>query len=158
MRAIRAAVMSVLLVIGLAAPAQAAPSQRVAGTFTANVDFSTVQLKDARGGNCLLTVNGTLSFSGSLKGHSVGTTTALEAAPCSAVAAPNTPPGTYSDVFKFRGNFVGKVSGRTVDNSLTYTGVTHVGGHIDAVIALRGGGIGPMRADATVAVGGSYSG
>ena len=156
MRAIRAAVMSVLLVIGLAAPAQAAPSQRVAGTFTANVDFTTVQLKDARGGNCLLTVNGTLSFSGSLVGDSVGTTTASEAAPCSAVAV--SPPGTYSDVFQFRGNFVGTVSRRPIDNSLTYTGVTHAGGHIDAVIALRGGGIGPMRADATVAVGGSYSG
>ena len=41
---------------------------------------------------------------------------------------------------------------------MTYTGITNVGGHIDAVILLWGSGIGPLRADAIVAQGGSYSG
>ena len=62
------------------------------------------------------------------------------------------------DTFRFRGHFDGSVNGEDVHTSLTYRGVTHVGGHIDAVISLLGSGVGPLRASATVAVGGTYTG
>lgn len=157
MRAFRVAVVSVVLVLAGALPAYgAAAAAPVAGAFTANVDFSTVQLKDVPPGGCLLTVDGVLTFTGSLVGAAAGTTNALEAAPCSAVAV--NPPGTFFDVFQFRGQFVGTVNERDVDATLTYSGVTHVGGHIDAVIALRGSGVGLLRASATVAARGTYIG
>lgn len=157
MRAFRAAVVSMVLVVVGALPAYgAAASAPVAGAFQADVDFGTVQLKDVPPGSCLLTVNGVLTFTGSLVGAAAGTTNALETAPCSAVSV--NPPGTFSDAFRFRGYFVGTVNGEGVDTSLTYGGVTHVGGHIDAVISLLGSGVGPLRASATVAVGGTYTG
>ena len=104
---------------------------------------------------CLLTISGVLTFSGSLVGSAPGTTNALEQAPGTDVAA--NPPGTYFDVFQFRGRFAGTINGRPVGGTMTYTGVTNVGGHIDAVIVLWGSGIGALRADASVAHGGNYS-
>ncbi len=102
-------------------------------------------------------MSGVLTFTGSLTGEASGTTNALVAAPCSDVAA--NPPGTFFDAFQFRGQYTGTVKGRPVSTTLTYSGVTWPpDGHIDAVIVLRNGGIGPLRAQATVAVGGTYSG
>ena len=157
MRAFRAAVVSmVLLVVGALPAYGAAASAPVAGAFRAHVDFSTVQLKDVPPSSCLLTVNGVLTFTGSLVGDAAGTTNALETAPCSAVSV--NPPGTFFDTFRFRGHFDGSVNGEDVHTFLTYRGVTHVGGHIDAVISLLGSGVGRLRASATVAVGGTYTG
>ena len=156
MRFLRAAVISIILTIALVLPAHATGSPKISGTFVAAVDFSTVRLKDMPHNTCLLTISGVLRFSGSLVGDAPGTTQALEQAPCTDVATH--PPGTYFDVFQFRGRFTGKVNGRPVTGPMTYAGTTNVGGHIDAVILLRGGGIGPLRADAIVAQGGSYSG
>lgn len=48
--------------------------------------------------------------------------------------------------------------GEASTGGMTYGGITQVGGHIDAIIVLRGAGIGPLRADAIVAQGGTYSG
>jgi hypothetical protein len=155
MRAIRVTVISILLTLALALPARAAVSPPISGTFVAAVDFSTVRLEDMPHNTCLLTISGVLTFSGSLVGSAPGTTNALEQAPCTDVAA--NPPGTYFDVFQFRGRFAGTVNGRPVGGTMTYTGVTNVGGHIDAVIVLWGSGIGPLRADAIVAQGGRYS-
>jgi hypothetical protein len=156
MRVFRAAVVSMVLVVMGALPAYgAAAPAPVAGAFQAQVDFSTVQLEDVPPSSCLLTVDGVLTFTGTLVGAAAGTTNALEAAPCSAVSV--NPPGTFVDVFQFRGHFVGTVNGRDLDTSLTYSGVTHVGGQIDAIISLQGSGVGPLRASATVAVGGNYT-
>lgn len=83
-------------------------------------------------------------------------TTALIAATCAEVAA--SPPGTAADVFRFRGQFVGTVDGQPVAGPLTYAGVTQAGGHIDALITLRGDVSAVLRADAVVAQGGSYAG
>jgi hypothetical protein len=158
MRAIRVTVISICLTLALSMgfPAHAAVSPPISGSFVADVDFSTVRLKDMPHNTCLLTISGVLTFTGSLVGSAPGTTNALEQAPCTDVAA--NPPGTYFDVFQFRGRFAGTVDGRPVSGTITYTGVTNVGGHIDAVIVLWGSGIGPLRADAIVAQGGSYSG
>jgi hypothetical protein len=157
MRVFRAAVVSmVFVVVGVLPAFGAAAANPAAGAFQANINFVTVQLKDVPPSSCLLTVDGVLTFTGTLVGTAAGMTNALETAPCSAVSV--NPPGTFSDAFQFRGHFVGTVNERHIDTSLTYSGVTYVGGHIDAIISLLGSGIGPLRATATVAVGGTYIG
>jgi hypothetical protein len=153
------AVLSIVLVVvaGLNAPASARTHVAASGDFVAVVDFSSLELRDAAHDNCVLTVNGTLEFSGTLVGRATGTTTALIFAPCADVAI--TPPGTYPDLFQFKGTFRGTVAGRpAITAELTYGGITRVGGAITAVITLRGDTFGVLRADAIVAQGGSYSG
>ena len=126
------------------------------GEFTAAVDFASLRLRDVRGGRCELTVNGTLTFTGTLDGAATGTTTALLFATCAEVAV--TPPGTFFDVFRFEGDFSGTVAGQPATGPLRYAGITRVGGAIDALITLGGGSTAVLRADAVVAVGGSYTG
>lgn len=140
---------------GLVSTSAGAPVA-AAGEFTALVDFTSIRLSDAPGGKCVLTVNGTLVFSGTLQGDAVGTTTAMVSAPCSEVAS--TPPGTYFDVFRFEGAFTGTVDGANASGDLTYSGVTHEGGAIDALVTLRGDAEAMLRADAIVAQGGTYTG
>jgi hypothetical protein len=145
-----------LLTIGVvSAPAPAAAAPGASGSFVAAVDFATLQLVPAPGG-CELTVSGTIYFSGTLEGAAPGTTTALVFAPCSLVAA--APPGAYVDVFRFTGTFTGEVDGVAATGPLTYAGVTQAGGAIDAVITLTGATSAVLRADAQVAVGGTYTG
>jgi hypothetical protein len=125
------------------------------GTFDAIIDPDSFTFRDRLGG-CELTVSGTLAFSGTLSGDAVGTTTALVFAPCSQVATQ--PPGAYADIFRFVGTFTGTVAGEPVTTTLTYAGVTHVGGAIDAAIVAGGDVPVAARADAIVATGGSYAG
>ena len=140
--------------VALAAAPQAPDA---AGTFTADVDFSTLTASDVRGNKCEFTVNGTLTFTGTLVGAADGTTTAVIFAPCA--DATTNPPGTFFDVFRFEGTFTGSVDGSPVTGPLSYAGVTRVGGVIDALILLHGDqGRAALRADAEVAVGGSYTG
>ena len=89
-------------------------------------------------------------------GTATGSTTALIFASCAQVAT--TPPGTFADVFRFVGEYVGTVAGQPGSGSLTYAGVTRAGGNITAAIGLRGDSSALVRADAVVAVGGSYRG
>ncbi len=157
MRRILLALVSAVLLVLPAAPATAAPTTPVHGRFDVILDFSTLTLRDGPGNTCVLTVRGKLVFSGTLSGEAPGRTTALVFGPCAQVAV--TPPGTYVDVFRFRGTFTGTVHGTRVTGRLTYAGVTEVGGHIDAVIQLssRVGHV-VARADAMVAQGGTYTG
>ena len=141
----------------LSASAAEAGAQRAEGSFVASVDFSSLQATDVRGNKCEFTVNGTLSFSGTLVGDAVGVTTAVIFAPCSEALA--SPPGTYRDVFRFEGDFTGAVLGEAASGPLSYAGVTRVGGGIDATVILDGDGArAVVRADAQVAVGGTYTG
>lgn len=138
-------------------PAAGKAAHRAAGDFTAVVDFPTLTARDVRGNKCEFTVDGTLTFAGTLDGAAEGTTTAVIFAPCS--EATTTLPGTFFDVFRFEGRFTGTVNGLPATGKLSYAGITRVGGEIDAVILLNGGRAkAVLRADATVAVGGSYSG
>lgn len=131
--------------------------QPAAGDFTAGVDFPTLRVREVRGNKCEFTVRGTLTFTGTLTGTAVGTTTAVIFAPCA--EATTTPPGTFFDVFRFEGAFIGTVVGSPVTGDLAYAGVTRVGGAITATIILRGDRAkAVLRADARVAVGGSYAG
>jgi hypothetical protein len=104
----------------------------------------------------LLTVNGTLTFAGTLQGTAGGSTTALENAPCTDVAA--NAPGTFADVFRFIGTFSGTIGGRTTEAAIVYAGRTAPGGEIDAVMLVTGRDTGVLKVRATVGVGGTYSG
>jgi hypothetical protein len=165
-RAVRATV-SILLAASVAAtavapPAAATPSphkaQRASGDFVVGPDVTFGAPEDVRGNKCLLTVNGTLHFTGSLEGAATGTTKAVVFATCEEATA--APPGTSFDVFRFAGAFEGSIEGEPASGTLTYRGVTREGGHIDARIQLRGGdGWARLRTtDAVVLQGGSYRG
>lgn len=157
----RRSVLVLLLAVAAAlAPAQGAaadPAGRAAGTFVASVDFGTLTaLPAANGTHCELTVQGVLTFSGTLVGTAGGTTTAYVLAPCAEVLA--SPPGTYRDVFTFTGTFTGTVDGSATTGSLDYAGVSFPGGAIGATIQLDGASTARLRADATLGVGGTYTG
>lgn len=142
---------------GPAATASHAGAQRAAGAFGASVDFSSLQARDVRGNKCEFTVDGTLSFTGTVAGDAVGTTTAVIFAPCEDALA--SPPGTFFDVFRFDGDFTGEVLGEPTTGFLSYSGLTRAGGAIDATIILDGDHArAVLRADARVAVGGTYTG
>ena len=127
------------------------------GTFVASVDFASLQARDVRGNKCEFTVDGTLTFSGTVEGIARGVTTAVIFAPCAEALA--APAGTYFDVFEFDGEFTGEVLDRPASGPLRYSGVTRVGGEIDALITLRAPDArAVLRADAQVAVGGTYQG
>lgn len=154
-----------LLALPAGATASTAPASTAAqsgaqsaeGEFAASVDFASLQVQDVRGDKCEFTVDGTLSFTGALEGDAVGTTTAVIFAPCE--DALSTPPGTHFDVFRFEGDFTGEVLGEPAAGSLSYAGLTRVGGAIDATVILDGDGSrAVLRADARVAVGGTYTG
>lgn len=130
---------------------------RLGASFVASVDFGSLRARDVRGNKCEFTVNGTLTFTGTVGGVAVGTTTAVIFAPCDQALA--TPPGTYFDVFRFEGDFSGEVLGEAADGPLSYAGQTRPGGAIDAVTILHGDGPrAVLKADAQVARGGTYAG
>jgi hypothetical protein len=136
-------------------PATAARQVQTSGHFDANVDFSTVTLTP-KGRNCLLEVDGTLVFTGTIEGTATAHTSALESASCAEVAT--NPPGTFSDVFKSKAVFVGTVDGTPARANLLYQGRVQPGGHIDARLLFSNGIAGSLVADAVVAVGGTYRG
>jgi hypothetical protein len=125
------------------------------GDFTVTLDVSSIAARPV-GTRCLLTVNGTLVFSGTLEGTAAATTAALEDAACADVALH--PPGTFADVFRSTGAFSGTVDGRPVEARLVYAGRTAVGGSIDALMLFAGGVTGALHVQAEVAVGGTYRG
>ena len=145
-----------------AAPATSATTRgarahvvRASGEFTVALDVTSLRVQPV-GTRCLLTVSGTLEFSGTLVGTAAATTAALEDATCAEVATH--PPGTFADVFRSTGTFAGTVDGQPVDAEIVYAGRTAVGGSIDAVMVFTGGVTGVLHVQAQVAVGGTYSG
>jgi len=158
MREIAYSLLFALALVGVPATSAAAtPALRADGSFVVLVDFTSLTATPrANGQHCELVVQGDLTFSGTLSGVAEGSTTAYVLAPCDETLA--APPGTYLDLFKFSGVFVGTVDGTAATGQLTYAGVTHPGGDIGAIIRLRGSSKAVLRADATVAVGGTYTG
>lgn len=127
------------------------------GDFAVLPDFGSLQFTALPGGRCELRLDVTLAFSGSVTGSAVGTTTATVHAPCD--QALQNPPGVFADRFTFEGEFDGDVAGAPAAGELTYGGVTHAGGAIDARMALDADTVrAALRADATAGVGGSYTG
>ena len=136
----------------------ASPARRIqaSGAFVALVDFSTLTLTP-RGSNCLLGVDGTLDFTGTLEGPAIGHTTALVFATCAEVAANR--PGTFPDVFHSELVFNGLVDGERVTANVRYMGRAQPpDGHIAGRLLLTGGVQGRLAVDAHVAVGGTYDG
>ena len=151
-----AAVLAGLSGTVLACPASAGPAQRAAGAFTVGVEFPSATFDEVSTQVCRVSIDGTLTFTGTLTGAATGTITALVLAPCSEARA--TPPGTSRDVFRFEGAFSGTVDGAPTSGALTYAGVTRVGGAIDARVRLSGPTRAALRADALAGVGGTYAG
>lgn len=137
-----------------ASPNAAQPVE-TSGSFDAIVDFSTVTLTP-KGRNCLLQVKGHLIFHGTIMGTANGQTSALEFAPCSEVAV--NPPGTFPDEFKSVAVFDGRIAGQPAHANLLYMGRVQVGGTIDGRFVFSNGVAGELKADAIVAVGGTYRG
>lgn len=154
MRQITRIALVLALLLLTAAPVAAAPTL-VQGDFSVALDFSSLTVTPV-GGNCRLSVQGTLFFTGTLTGQAEGTTSALVFAPCAEVAA--NPPGTFRDVFRSELSFEGTVNGVPTSADLVYFGNTAVGGEIDALMILSGGPHGVLEVAATVGVGGSYAG
>lgn len=163
LRAMRnAGIMTVGLVatLTLVAPASASPASKAAvpasGDFVVDKPVLSAP-KDLPGKRCKLIVSGELIFTGTLAGTATGITTAVVQAPCK--EAINNPPGAFRDVFRFEGDFTGTVNDTATTGKLTYFGVTAPGGDITAAIHLKSPKAhASLRADATVLVGGSYSG
>jgi len=156
-RSVSVAGLAVISLFGSAAVAAPQGAQQAEGDFVASVDFTSLQARDVRGNKCEFTVDGVLTFSGTVEGTATGTTTAVIFASCpDALAAL---PGAYFDTFRFEGDFAGEVLGVTTSGPLSYAGRTRVGGAIDATIKLDGvGARAVLKADAQVAVGGTYTG
>ena len=140
----------------LAGPAVAAPPHRAVGDFTVAVAFPTAVFDEVGPRVCRVSIDGTLTFTGTLTGVASGALDALVLAPCS--EAQSTPPGTSRDVFRFQGTFSGTVDGAPTTGALTYAGVTRTGGAIDATVRLSGPVRAALRADAVAGVGGTYVG
>ena len=128
------------------------------GDFQASVDFSTLVTRPVGMMKCEFSVQGTLTFTGTVVGVASGTTAALIDAPCP--EALTNPPGTFRDVFRFEGQFSGTVAEVPVDGRLSYAGVTRPGGSIDATILVRAEGArAALRTiDARLGEGGAYRG
>jgi hypothetical protein len=146
-----------ILILNAAAPLVADDKIPASGTFTAALDFSTLSLSPV-GANCLLRVDGVLTFTGTLNGEAVATTSALVLAPCADVAM--SPPGTFQDVFKSELTFAGTVGEDPglVEAHITYQGITKTGGAIQGRMLLNSGLKGNLEVDAVVAAGGTYQG
>ncbi len=156
-RPVLAALAALMLSTGaLAAPSSASARSVARGDFTVAVDFTSATLTELGANACKLTIDATIQFTGTLVGPADGTTVALIAAGCDAVAT--SPPGTFADVFAFAGDFAGTVDGTPVDAKLRYAGATRAGGEISAVMALTRGARGLLKVDAEAGVGGSYVG
>ena len=156
-RLVLAALASVMISVGV----MAAPSVTTAGTvargeFTVAVDVATAVLHPVGERACKVTVDATLTFTGTIVGVAEGTTVALVAAPCSDVAT--TPPGTFADVFAFVGDFAGTVADEAAQAKLGYAGATRAGGAIKALMTLSHGARALLKVDAVAGVGGTYSG
>ena len=156
MRRPTALVISIMLAAALGAPpASAAEPAHARGEFAVTIDFTTLTMAPV-GDACALTVEGEVSFSGSLAGRASGVTTALVLAPCEAVATH--PPGTFADVFRADLHFTGGLDGTAVETNITYLGRTAVGGAISAGMVLSGDLAGRLAVEATLGVGGTYAG
>ena len=125
------------------------------GSFQATIDPQTFSLTPV-GENCLLQVDGELTFSGTIEGGATGTTQALVFASCADAA--EHPPGTFRDVFMSELKFSGTINGVPATADMTYQGHVHAGGDTDALVRLSNGVRGVLHVDATVAVGGDYQG
>ena len=156
-RPVLAALASAMISVGVVAAPAVTEARAVArGEFTVAVDVATATFQPVGEKACKLTLDATLTFTGTLVGAADGTAVALVAAPCADVST--TPPGTFADVFAFVGDFTGTVAGEAAEAKLGYAGATRAGGAIKALMTLSHGARALLRVDAVAGRGGTYSG
>lgn len=110
----------------------------VDGTLRVQLDPSTLQATPAGGGAmCRLQVDVVLELAGTVEGTATGSTVATIDAPCADTVS--TPPGTFSDTFRFTGDFEGSVSGVPAVAAVEYAGITRAGGDVSALLVLHDG-------------------
>lgn len=143
-----------ILLCAITVPVTAQPAETADGAFIAVLDFSTLRTKPV-GVNCLLTVQGTLTFTGRLAGAASATTRALVMGECPAVET--NPPGTFADIFQSELRFTGTIDGVTVSQlEIIYQGRTAVGGMITGQMRFVHGQADVLYVEGVVAQGGSY--
>ena len=143
-----------VLLFAITTPAVATPAEPADGSFSAALDFGSLRT-DPVGANCLLTVQGTLTFTGRLAGDATATTRALVFGDCPTVET--TPPGTFADIFQSELLFTGTVDGVAVANlEIIYQGRTAVGGAVTGEMRLANGQEGVLAVEGRVAQGGNY--
>lgn len=126
------------------------------GTFEVSADFSTLIVTPV-GSSCVLQVEGSLEFRGTLEGSGSAQTRTLVFAPCEDVMS--NPPGTFADVVTAYARFEGTVSGSPANTTVTYLGKTEEGGAIAGLMTVKGRNLtGLLDVAAQVAEGGSYDG
>ncbi|HMQ55379.1 MAG TPA: hypothetical protein PKE64_08365 [Anaerolineae bacterium] len=126
------------------------------GTFEVSADFSTLTITPV-GSSCVLQVEGSLEFRGTLEGSGSAQTRTLVFAPCEDVMG--NPPGTFADVVTAYAGFEGTVSGSPANATVTYLGKTEEGGAIAGLMTVKGRNLtGLLDVAAQVAEGGSYDG
>lgn len=143
-----------VLLFALTTPIAATPVEPADGSFSAALDFPSLRTEPV-GANCLLTVQGTLTFTGRLAGEAIATTRALVFGECPSVKT--TPPGTFADIFQSELLFTGTIDGVAVSNlKIIYQGRTAVGGAITGQMRLGNGRDGVLAVEGMVAQGGDY--
>lgn len=155
-RLVAVLLLTALLLLGLAAPAAAAARVKATGSFTTELFLPTLKTTPVGAHACHLTVEGRLTFEGTLEGTGEGRTTALIFAPCDDVAT--NPPGAFADVFTSQIAFDGTVDGTPVTADMVWLGKTKAGGAITSVMLVGGDVEGLLRVDAVVGQGGTYRG
>jgi hypothetical protein len=143
-----------VLLFAFTTPAVATPAEPADGSFRAALDFGSLRTEPV-GANCLLTVQGTLTFTGRLAGDATAMTRALVFGDCPSVKT--TPPGTFADIFQSALLFTGTIDGIAVSNlEIIYQGRTAVGGAITGQMRLGNGRDGILAVEGRVAQGGNY--
>ena len=158
MRNSKTIVLGIMLMLGasgISAQAWSGEFVLAEGDFTVGIDFPTLTLTQIDE-NCLLEVEGVVTFTGTLEGIASARTRALTSASCVDVAS--FPPGAFEDVFTSKLEFAGTIDGHPIVADFTYRGETEIGGAIEAVFIGSDGLRGRLSVDAIVAVGGSYKG
>lgn len=129
----------------------------VEGTIAVQLDLPTASVTPtARNTRCILRVPATLELVGAVDGEAAGMTTATINAPCSEVTMK--PPGTFSDTFRFTGDFDGEVTGVPASADVEYVGVTRPGGEVSAALLMHGDATVVSSVRAVAGEGGTYRG
>ena len=106
---------------------------------------------------CDITVDGTITFEGTIEGTATGTTRATIFGTCEEFLS--TQPGDLDDEFEADLEFTGFVGCTPVTADVTYSGTTTApGGQIDAKFIFTGDIVGESDVNAILGVGGTYEG
>lgn len=154
-RRIVACSLALALMVSMVFSVSAAQTVPASGEFEVDIDPDDINLTPL-GANCVLQVEGDVSFTGDLTGDATAQTTALVFAPCDVVA--ESPPGSVRDVFSSTMEFSGTLNGDPVEAGIHYHGRVEEGGQLSGIMNFFGDLRGAVQVDGQAGVDGSYSG